>query len=118
MRLAVTGQPGSLPPGVSLSGYRIIQEALANVARHAPRAATTVTLDYRAGQLDVEIVNAAPPAGRRSARPALPARRPGRAWHAGTGRAHGGQLTAGAEPGGGFAVRASIPDAPAGAARA
>ena len=76
VRLAVTGQPGSLPPGVSLSGYRIIQEALANVARHAPRAATTVTLDYRAGQLDVEIVNAAPPAGRRSP-PTLPDRRPG-----------------------------------------
>ena len=39
VRLAVTGQPDALPPGVSLSGYRIIQEALANVARHAPRAA-------------------------------------------------------------------------------
>ena len=117
VRLAVTGQPGSLPPGVSLSGYRIIQEALANVARHAPRAATTVTLDYRAGQLDVEIVNAAPPAGRRSASPHCPTGGRGVRGMRERAELHGGQLTAGAEPGGGFAVRASIPDAPAGVAR-
>ncbi len=117
VRLAVTGQPGSLPPGVSLSGYRIIQEALANVARHAPRAATTVTLDYRAGQLDVEIVNAAPPAGRRSASPHCPTGGRGVRGMRERAELHGGQLTAGAEPGGGFAVRASIPHPPAGAAR-
>lgn len=117
VRLAVTGQPGPLPPGVSLSGYRIIQEALANVARHAPRAATTVTLGYHAGQLEVEIVNAAPPAGRRPAGPHWPAGGRGVRGMRERAELHGGQLTAGEQPGGGFAVQASLPYAPAGAAR-
>ena len=81
-------------------------------------AATTVMLDYRAGRLDVEIVNAAPPAGRRSASPRCPTGGRGVRGMRERAELHGGQLTAGAEPGGGFAVRSSIPYAPAGAARA
>ena len=113
VRLAVTGQPEPLPPGVSLSGYRIIQEALANVARHAPRAATTVTLSYSAGQLEVAIVNAAPPSGRRPAAAHWPPGGRGVRGMRERAELHGGQLTAAAQPGGGFAVRASIPYAPA-----
>lgn len=48
VQLAVTGPPRPLPAGVSLSGYRIIQEALANVARHAhaTRCAVRIHLDH------------------------------------------------------------------------
>lgn len=113
VQLTVTGHPTPLPPGVSLSGYRIVQEALVNVARHAPRAATTVTLGYTAGQLQLEIVNAAPPAGRRP--PAAHWPPGGRGVRGMRERAelHGGQLTASPQPGGGFAVRASLRSAAA-----
>ena len=118
VRLAVTGQPGSAcRPACPCPATGSSRERLANVARHAPRAATTVTLDYRAGQLDVEIVNAALPAGRRSASAHCPTGGRGVRGMRERAELHGGQLTAGAEPGGGFAVRASIPDAPAGVAR-
>ncbi|MDP4333691.1 histidine kinase [Curtobacterium sp. A7_M15] len=46
-----------------LTAYRVVQEALGNVARHASGAATTVTIDRRGDLLAVEVVNAAPPAG-------------------------------------------------------
>jgi signal transduction histidine kinase len=42
--LDIDGDPGDLPPGVSLAVYRIIQEALANVAKHATHAITRVEL--------------------------------------------------------------------------
>ena len=47
VRLAVTGTARPLPPGAELAVYRIVQEALANVARHAPQAPASVTLAYR-----------------------------------------------------------------------
>ncbi|MEV4439134.1 sensor histidine kinase [Streptomyces sp. NPDC049577] len=53
-----------LPPAVDLSAYRIVQEALANVVRHAPGATArvSVSLDEDGGHLMVLVVNAAPPA--------------------------------------------------------
>ncbi|GHF54491.1 two-component sensor histidine kinase [Streptomyces mashuensis] len=53
-----------LPPSVDLSAYRIVQEALANVVRHAPGATVrvSVSLDEDATHLMVLVVNAAPPA--------------------------------------------------------
>jgi len=117
VQLAVTGQPRPLPAGVSLSGYRIIQEALANVARHAPQAATTVTLDYADGQLQVEIVNAAPPARRRPTAAHWPPGGRGVLGMRERAELHGGELTAGAQPGGGFCVQASLPYPAAGTGR-
>ncbi|WP_439691521.1 sensor histidine kinase [Curtobacterium sp. SP.BCo] len=46
-----------------LTVYRVVQEALGNVARHAPGAATVVTVGRRGSALTVEVANAAPPAG-------------------------------------------------------
>lgn len=111
--LAVTGRLRPLPPGVELSAYRIIQEALANVNRHAPGAATSVTLNYQAGQVRVDVVNAPPPAGRHPAG-RLPWPTGGRGVRGMRERAelYGGQLTAGPRPGGGFAVEAAIPCPP------
>jgi signal transduction histidine kinase len=108
--LAVTGGPRPLPPGVELSGYRIIQEALANVHRHAPGAATRVTLSYEADQLRLDVVNASPPAGRHPGGP-LPPPPGGRGVRGMRERAelYGGRLTAGPRPGGGFVVTAAIP---------
>ncbi len=63
----VGGEHGELPQAVTLSAYRIVQEALANVVRHAPgaEAAVTVAVDADRGALRVEIVNgpASAPAG-------------------------------------------------------
>ena len=107
--LAVEGGPRTLSPGVELSCYRIIDEALTNVARHAPGAPTRVMLRYRPGGLDIEVANEPPPGG---APPAAP--RPasgGRGVQGMRERAelYGGRLDARPRPGGGFAVTAAIP---------
>ena len=107
--LTVEGGPRALSPGVELSCYRIIDEALTNVARHAPGAPTRVVLRYRPGGLDIEVANGPPPGG---AQPAAP--RPasgGRGVRGMRERAelYGGRLDARPCPGGGFAVTAAIP---------
>src|SRR5581483_1000462 len=55
--LRVTGEPRPLPPGVQLCLYRVVQEALTNVVKHAPGAHATVELAYRAGEMSVSVVN-------------------------------------------------------------
>ena len=65
--LRVEGRARPLPAGVELSVYRIVQEALANVARHAPRSPAQVTLRYCPGELRVDVVNAAPASAHRVA---------------------------------------------------
>ena len=54
---AVTGTPRPLPEGVNLSAYRIVQEALSNAMRHAPRSAVQVKLYYGDAALVVEVRN-------------------------------------------------------------
>jgi signal transduction histidine kinase len=107
--LAIEGGPRRLSPGVELSCYRIIDEALTNVARHAPGAPTRVVLRYRPGGLDIEVANGPPPRGAQRAAP-----RPasgGRGVRGMRERAelYGGRLDAQPCPGGGFAVTAAIP---------
>lgn len=53
----VTGIPRTVPPGVDLSAYRIIQEALTNVLKHAGPASARVRLDYDTDQLRVTIAD-------------------------------------------------------------
>ncbi|TLQ44647.1 sensor histidine kinase [Streptomyces marianii] len=55
--LAVTGAVRPLPPGVELSAYRIVQEALSNALRHAPGASAKVEVSYVLGGLGVRVVN-------------------------------------------------------------
>ncbi|CAL9438787.1 sensor histidine kinase [Streptomyces sp. enrichment culture] len=113
---------GEVPDAVGLSAYRIVQEALANVVRHAPGAPTRVSLTLseprslsepegdRGGQrLTVLVVNGPPP------------RPPGRPLEAGGGTGHGlvgmrervrlvgGTLDVGPLPDGGFRVAARLP---------
>ena len=108
--LKIEGRARPLPAGVELSVYRIVQEALANVARHAPRSAAQVTLRYCPGELQVDVVNAAPAGGHRltGGPRTLPGGRGVRGMRE-RAELYGGQLRAGARPGGGFAVTATIP---------
>ena len=52
-----SGNPVTLPEGVDLSVYRIVQEALSNAMRHAPESHVQVRLDYRPDALALEIGN-------------------------------------------------------------
>ncbi|GAA4576403.1 sensor histidine kinase [Planotetraspora kaengkrachanensis] len=105
LSIETTGEPRRLPPGVELSAFRIIQEALSNAMRHAPGAAVRVQLGYRADALTVRVVNAVPD------RPAAPSSEP---RHGLLGMRErtvmlGGELVAGPTSDGGYEVRATLP---------
>lgn len=53
VELRVRGDLAGIPPGVGVAVYRIIQEALANAARHAPRASTVLWLELADGRVDL-----------------------------------------------------------------
>ena len=55
--VTVTGDVKAVPAAVDLAGYRIIQEALTNARRHAPRADVTVGIAYGAQALDIVVEN-------------------------------------------------------------
>jgi signal transduction histidine kinase len=106
--LTVDGEPRPLPPEVDRAAYRIVQEALTNVRRHAGTGATAeLTLVYRPGRLDVRVVDDG----------AGPADGDGAGAGAGNGvagmreraTALGGTLRAGPRDGGGFEVAACLP---------
>jgi signal transduction histidine kinase len=66
VELAIEGQPHPLPRSVDLSAYRILQEALTNVVKHAAGARTEVKLTYASEALELTVVDhggtARPPA--------------------------------------------------------
>ncbi|MGN8025594.1 histidine kinase [Microbacterium sp. 22242] len=96
----------ALPPGVQLAAYRIVQEALTNVLKHAGAAETDVTIGPLGdGTLVVEIVNAAP------ARPRSLLAGPRRGLTGMTERvaALGGEVAFVPHDDGGFAVHARLP---------
>jgi signal transduction histidine kinase len=56
VRFSIEGEPVPLPPGVDLSAYRVVQEALTNTLKHAgPGARATVRLGFAADRLDIEV---------------------------------------------------------------
>jgi signal transduction histidine kinase len=102
-----TGAVRELPPGVELSAYRIVQEALSNSLRHAPGASARVEIGYVLGGLGLRIVNGPPPAS------ALLKPSPG-AGHGITGMRErvgmlGGEMTAGGTEDGGYEVAVFLP---------
>jgi signal transduction histidine kinase len=110
-RLVLSGKPLTLDPGVELAAYRIIQEALTNARRHAPGAAVDVELCYRDEGLRLRVRDNGPgPAHRDEAAP--PAAGHGLAGMRERAAAVGGELAAGAAPGGGFSVEAVLPAKP------
>ncbi|MFD7873964.1 sensor histidine kinase [Streptomyces sp. NPDC059766] len=103
--LTVSLPPGPLPPGVELTAYRVVQEALTNTIKHAAGAGATVTIGFAGSWLEIEVtdtgaVRGSPPVG-------------------GNGRGliglrerlalYGGELTAAPTPAGGYRVAARIP---------
>ncbi|MFF4270276.1 sensor histidine kinase [Streptomyces sp. NPDC001536] len=104
----VRGERRPLPPGLELSAYRIVQEALSNVLRHAPGAVAHVELRHTAYGLIVEVLNSPPT---RSAPPS-----PG-AGHGLLGMRErvgmlDGSMTAHPLPDGGYKVFAFLPARP------
>jgi signal transduction histidine kinase len=101
-RLVREGSPRRLAAAVEQAGYRIVQEALTNVVRHAGAAHATVRLVYGEHELVVQVDDD----GRGGANGA-----PGNGITGMTERANalGGNLRAAPRPGGGFRVRAWIP---------
>ncbi|MFJ9010795.1 sensor histidine kinase [Streptomyces canus] len=107
----VRGARRPLPPGVDLSAYRIVQEALSNVLRHAPGATASVALVHYVHGVDVRIVNSRPT---RSV-PSSPGAGHGLLGMRERAAMLGGTLRAGPRPDGGYEVAAYLPTAPPGA---
>ena len=57
VELVVVGEPASVPPGVGLSAYRVVQEALTNVVKHAPGCPDEVRVTAGPSEVDVEVRN-------------------------------------------------------------
>ena len=108
VRLRVEGRPAPLPAGVDLSAYRIVQEALTNVVKHAGPATAQVVVGYRDQEIRVEVTD--------DGRGAVTSVGDGRvgSGHGLIGMrervaAFGGDLEVGPRPGGGFRVAARLP---------
>jgi signal transduction histidine kinase len=116
IRVAVEGAARPVPTGVDLAAFRVVQEALTNVVRHAGAARATVRLVYGPAELVVEVDDDG-----RGPGPAAAAGGSGGSRTAGEGggrgiagmrervQALGGTFTAGPRPGRGFRVRARFP---------
>ncbi|MFI5838135.1 sensor histidine kinase [Catenuloplanes sp. NPDC051500] len=104
-RTVVGGTPRPVPAEVDRAAYRIVQEALTNVRRHAGGAATTVTVGYTPAGLDLRVENepgAADPGVPRGSGIGLPGMRA-------RAEALGGQLSAEPTAAGGYMVVAHLP---------
>jgi signal transduction histidine kinase len=114
--LHITGTPRDLPPGLGLAVYRVVQEALTNVIKHAGKPHTEVRLNYEPAAVVVEVADSGRPIP--AAGPAPDASVPRGAGMGLLGlrervALYGGELTAGPRPGGGWLVQARMPVEPA-----
>jgi signal transduction histidine kinase len=103
VNVEIRGEANGVPPGVALCAYRIVQEALTNVIKHAGPARASVLVHYRDDSLELEVTD------------------DGRGASNGSGLGHGltgmrerialygGELDAAPLNGGGFGVRARLP---------
>jgi len=102
VRLCIAGEQFPLPGGVDISAYRIVQEGLTNVLKHAQATEAEVSLNYAPDQLSIEIRDNGHGAGD------------------GDGSGHGlvgihervrlydGEMSAATQAGGGFLLRARL----------
>ncbi|WP_412541301.1 histidine kinase [Longispora sp. K20-0274] len=110
VEVRIAGEPRPLPPGVDVTAYRIIQEALTNALKHGDGGQVEVTVSYTDRQLRVGVLNSGPSVltgGRSAPKPD------------GTGRGllglrervgvYGGDFDARRRLGGGYRVRARLP---------
>jgi signal transduction histidine kinase len=104
--LTVEGTPRPLAPGVGLCAYRVVQEALTNVLKHAPGASAEVRLRYEPHQLTVSVTD--------NGEGVIPDRLRTEGGHGLLGmreraKLYGGQISIGPQDQGGFAVRLALP---------
>ena len=104
VELRSEGDLAALPSGVDVAAYRILQEALTNVLKHAPRARTRAVVRRGTVSLEVEVTN-------EGGAPASPPPRPGHGLVGMRERValYGGALDAGPLPVGDFRVHARLP---------
>ena len=109
--LVIEGEPRRFPPEVDHTAYRVIQEGLTNVMKHARDAAVSVRVGHGAASATLEVIDhgptdPAPPVG-----PPPRERRGGRGLAGLSSRVHelGGELTAGPRAQGGFVMTAVLP---------
>jgi signal transduction histidine kinase len=106
--LRIVGAPRPLPPGLDLAAYRIVQEALTNVVKHAAGARTEVVVEYGDRDLRLAVVDAGGAGGAGTPDGQAGAGRGLLGMHE-RAAAYGGDVEALAQPDGGFAVRARLP---------
>ena len=112
--LAVEGIPRPLAPGVELCAYRVVQEALTNVLKHAPGSSADVRLRYEPHQVTVSVTD--------DGQGVIPDRVRTVGGHGLIGmreraKLYGGQISIGPREQGGFAVRLTLPTSMRAAAR-
>jgi signal transduction histidine kinase len=105
--VTMTGAQRPLPPEVDQAAYRIVQEALTNVSRHAGDASASVHLRYTPETLSIQVDDDGNGLASTSSRP--PGRGLGLAGMRERVSELGGLLQAGPQDGGGFQVRAELP---------
>ncbi|MFI6685895.1 sensor histidine kinase [Streptomyces sp. NPDC050485] len=103
LRTSCADQP---PDGVAMAAFRIVQEALTNVIRHAAPTRCRVQLTSEDGVLTIDVADDGPGSVRR---PTAPGGGLGLVGMRERAAAHGGSVTAAPEPGGGFRVTATLP---------
>ncbi|KKD02220.1 sensor histidine kinase, partial [Streptomyces sp. WM6386] len=103
--VAVSLPPDPLPPGIDLTAYRVVQEALTNTIKHAPGAEASVAIGYAEEVLQIEVIDTG------AVRDAPRTEGNGRGLIGLRERlaVYGGELTAGPTLAGGYRVRALIP---------
>ena len=103
IQVHVSGTPRPLPPGADLAAYRVVQEALTNVLRHAGQAATAVSVEW-GDELVIAVSDNGNGCGTSDT-----ARGRGLLGLRERLSLYGGQLDAGPQPSGGWKVRAVMP---------
>jgi signal transduction histidine kinase len=103
--LSIDGEHTALPPAVTVSAYRIVQEALTNVLKHAGPARAEVTVGCTDSAVTIEVTDDGPG----NPVPLAPGGGQGLAGMRERVALFGGELRAGPRPDGGFSVRARLP---------